>query len=363
MRYSLLSQFQGVLVGAAIGELLGVAWATHLSQPDQSELAQPQLFLGHPERQAQQLLASEPLSLSAPAWGRLTVLGARSLVERGELDLADWQQRFQSDVELGHPEGLGAEGLAIASLPIALFFHEDETKLYRKLSQLYQCASLPPSSVLSSAVLANFVLSLAIAQALQNQLQPQELIPQIINALTRLEAQSADPIADSETIAVLMQQLAQVQTLIQQNASLEMARSQLCQPLQDTALPNAQFISPMMAALYCCLATPQDWHLAVLRSLQMKISPQLVATLTGALAGAYNSLAGIPVGWRLALDRQHSGISTLKSIWQVVESEAEVIELATHLLATWSGTYDTQKFPVKRCQVPAIAAPRVIRPR
>ncbi|HEY9806876.1 MAG TPA: hypothetical protein V6D04_09920, partial [Candidatus Obscuribacterales bacterium] len=83
----------------------------------------------------------------------------------------------------------------------------------------------------------------------------------------------------------------------------------------------------------------------------------------GAVSGAANSLSGIPVMWRLALDQREAGTSRLKLLWQGLESESELLELAAHLLATWSGTYDTQRFPVKRYPVPAIAAPRVIRPR
>ncbi len=362
MRYSLLSQFQGVLVGAAIGELLGISWAAQVTQADQLDLTAPQLPLNCPE-QWQRLLSStltgEKLSASEPRWGHLVVLGTQSLVQRGELNLADWQQFRQRHAQgTADLETLEASKMAIASLPIALFFHEDETKLYQNLERVGQWAASEPSSILAS-----FIISLAIAQALQNQFHPQRSIPQMIAAITRLETRLGRPIAEADHMAILMQQLAQVQTLLEQQASLERARSQLCQPLQATPTPHElKQIQPIMAALYCCLATPSDWRLAVLRSLQMKTAPALVATLTGAVSGAANSLAGIPVEWRLILD-QTNGISTLKSLWQVVEFEAEVIELASGLLATWSGTYDTQKFPVKRYHVPAIAAPRVIRPR
>nr|WP_290221503.1 ADP-ribosylglycohydrolase family protein [Trichocoleus desertorum] len=369
MRYSLLSQFQGVLVGAAIGELLGVCWATQVTPADPLNSTAPPLPLNCPE-QWSHLLTSAPvrekLSVSEPRWGRLVVLGAQSLVRRGDLDFADWQPRQpnpQGTADLGTlraslGESLGASELAIASLPIALFFHEDEAKLYQNLERLSQEGVPKPSSILPS-----FMISLAIAQALQNQFHPQRSIPQMIAAITRLETRLGRPVAEANSLAILMQQLAQVQTLLEQQASLERVRSQLCQSQQALqATSTLHELQAIMAALYCCLATPNDWRLAVLRSLQMQIAPALVATLTGAISGAANSLAGIPVEWRLALDHPDSG-STLKSLWQVVEFEAEIMELGSALLATWSGTYDTQKFPVKRYHVPAIAAPRVIRPR
>jgi ADP-ribosylglycohydrolase len=282
------------------------------------------------------------------------------LAKRGELDLADWQRDLPVDgeetVDLG---SLAGGEMAIASLPIALFFHEDETKLYQHLERVAQWVVPEPSSILAS-----FIISLAIAQALRNQFQSQQVIPQMIAAITRLETRLGRPTAGAEQMAILMQQLVQVQTLVEQQASLEQVRSQLCQPLESTPIPHElKPIQPILAALYCGLSTPNDWQLAVLRSVQMKIAPPLVATLTGALAGAANSLAGIPVDWRLALDQPHSGISALKFLWQAVEWEAELMELATNLLATWSGTYAPQKFPVKRYHIPAIAAPRVIRPR
>jgi ADP-ribosylglycohydrolase len=285
-------------------------------------------------------------------------------VRRGDLDFADWQQPRQPNPQKAADLGtlrasLRASELAIASLPIALFFHEDEAKIYQNLERLSQEVAPEPSSILPS-----FMISLAIAQALQNQFHPQRSIPQMIAAITRLETRLGRPVAKADSVAILMQQLAQVQTLLEQQASLERARSQLCQSPQQAlqATPTLHELQPIMAALYCCLATPNDWRLAVLRSLQMQMAPALVATLTGAMSGAANSLAGIPVEWRLALDHPNSS-STLKSLWQVVEFEAEVMELASDLLATWSGTYDTQKFPVKRYHVPAIAAPHVIRPR
>lgn len=365
MRYSLLSQFQGVLVGAAIGELLGASCAAQASQSQLGAVSKRSVL--NPEQWMQHLFSSATSEAlprtSETRWGSLAILGARSLAQRGELNLGDWQRHLQllqlQTEEIVDLRSLEAGGMAIASLPIALFFHEDQTKLYQQLQQVSQGAALQ-----APAILASFIISLAIAQALQNQFHPHQIIPQIIAAITRLETRLDCPIAEPDSMTILMQQLAQVQTLLEQHASLELARSQFYQTFQATPPSSAlKQMQPILVALYCCLATPNDWRLAVLRSAQMKMAPQLVSTLTGALAGAFNSLSGIPVEWRLTLDQLHSGTSTLKSLWQVVELESEVMELATHLLATWSGTYDTQKFSVKRYQVPAIAAPRVIRPR
>lgn len=360
MRYSLLSQFQGVLVGAAIGELVGISWATQVAEVSPFDSASQRLAV-NPDRWFQ-ACASEHFAAqlsTTKSWGHTAVLGAQSLVQRGELNLADWQQLQLASQSRTHSDQLGAIEIAIATLPIALFFHEDETKLYQKLQQICQLASLGPSSVLAS-----FIVSWAIAQALRHQFQAQQLMPRLIAAITRLDTGSAHPIASPDLMAGLVQQLAQVQTLLEQQASLEVARSQLSQSLQLTAVSSElQWMQPIMAALYCGLATPSDWRLAVLRAVQMKTAPSLVATLVGAISGAANSLLGIPIAWRLVLDQSCSSTSRLKLLWQAVESESELLELASHLLATWSGTYDTRRFPVKRHQIPAIAAPRVIRPR
>lgn len=364
MRYSLLSQFQGVLVGAALGELVGTSWEAQSAPASQPDAAAPPQPLINPDRWLQLLTTErfgEQLS-TAGCGGRVAVLGAQSLVQRGELDLATWQQHLQSTSQhVPNMDGWETPEMAIATLPIALFFHEDETKLFQRLQQICQLVNSQ-----SSSLLASFMVSWTIAQALRHQFQPQQLIPQLIAAITRLDMAFTSPMIDLDLTAGVMQQLAQVQTWLEQPASLEVVRSQLSQfsqPLQSAAIPHElKQLQPVLSALYCCLATPDDWRLAVLRAVQMKVSPSSVAALTGAIAGAANSLTRIPVTWRLALD-QPNGISRLKLLWQGVESESELLELASDLLASWSGTYDTRKFPVKRHQIPAIAAPRVIRPR
>ena len=100
-------------------------------------------------------------------------------------------------------------------------------------------------------------------------------------------------------------------------------------------------------AFYCFLSTPENFRLAVSRATRTSYQPHLTTALTGALAGAYNSIIGIPVSWRLTANRISQGTQRLS--------------LAKRLIEVWAGVYDvsvlTQDQPL------AVAAPRVIQPR
>ncbi|HEY9807431.1 MAG TPA: hypothetical protein V6D04_12740, partial [Candidatus Obscuribacterales bacterium] len=50
MRYSLLSQFQGVLVGAALGELISTCWTAQTAQTRQPDSTGLQLPSVNPDR-------------------------------------------------------------------------------------------------------------------------------------------------------------------------------------------------------------------------------------------------------------------------------------------------------------------------
>ena len=93
----------------------------------------------------------------------------------------------------------------MATLPIVLFFHEEEAKLHHNLRQVAAAIDLPSSSI--DGVLA---VGYAIAQALNETLDPETLLPQTLSYLQTLEASP-----------ILMQPLTQVQTWLEQGVGLE----------------------------------------------------------------------------------------------------------------------------------------------
>lgn len=307
MRYSLYSRFRGTLLGAVLGETLG----TTLVKTDDTE------------------------------WGRIGVLVAQSLIRLGRFDVDDWRDMLlsTSTLRLFHPSSdleamncISTKAI-IATLPLALFYHENEIKLRHNL-QLFLVTVGQDDSVSRDGALA---VGYAIAQSLTETLNAVTLIPQIIAFL--------------ESPTQLSQQLAQVQMLLEQGAGLERAVNHLggaAQPSNQIAL-----------AFYCFLSTLEDWRISVMRTAQKSYQPQATTAIIGALSGAYNSTAGIPATLRIVLSR--SDAKPLLA-WGMT-TEAEMLELSDSLFTVWSGVYDQTTNLNELTPVAAISAPNVIRSR
>jgi ADP-ribosylglycohydrolase len=317
MRYSLLSRFRGALLGSFVGEILAsggdfrqVSGKATLTPP-QSEEAQP----------------SQALS----DWSQIASCGTESIIRCGRFDPEDWvlHAGMTQPSFLLLKNTASSSETAVATLPMALFFHDDEVKLRQQLlkaSTIWQHDSEAFEEVLAVAF--------AIALALTEKLDCATLIPRILTFVGTSQAP-------------VVQQLERVQTLLEQGAGLDATVIQLRQDSQRIGAPLARSCTSIALAFYCFLDTPEDFRLCVSRALRTGYQPQITAALTGALAGVYNSVIGIPAGWRLAANRINIGVQTL--------------QLADRLLSVWSGIYDVSA--VDRCPMVAVAAPRVIQPR
>lgn len=326
MRYSLSSRFRATLLGAAIGETRYAP--KHFPYPDATK----------PQAQVQLLNCSgaQPKLPVVPPGGRLAILGAESLIRLGRFDLNDWRDacgkdsllRIMASSEQNVTNCLSTA--IIATLPIALFHHENEIKLRQNLQ-----LAVPgqDQAVSRDGALA---VGYAIAQSLNEKLNAATLIPQIITFLGEPETQIA-------------QHLSQVQTLLAQQASLVRAVNELSQDdLSST---------PIALAFYCFLSTLEDFRLSVMRAALTRYQPQITSAIAAALSGAYNSTSGIPLNWRLALSTDAK-----LAAWGIT-TEAEILHISDSLVAVWSGVYSLAIHPTNNTQVAAIAAPRVIRPR
>lgn len=286
----------------------------------------------------------------AACLGRLAVAGAESLIHSGVLNVSGWG----GSEDLSGASGNGAARAAAICLPVALFYHENEEKL---LSQLHGAVlSVQASRAASSGVLA---VGCALAMALKEKLDPQTLIRQTIACLE--DAGQVSP--------ATAEQLVRVESLLELRAGLEMAVEQLGRrepAARAAANGGAGGSSPESAsialAFYCFLSTPEDMRLSVMRAVRTGSDPILTGTLTGALSGAYNSIAGMPVGWRGLLSPPATDTSPLRELWGVA-SAAEIIQLAERLLAAWCGVYQAAEVAIEPSRLGAVAAPQVIRPR
>ncbi len=343
MRYSLLSRFQGVLLGAALGEELGFYyWRQQLQRkplPGEYSAVRERvdLFAWQPGSESEESAQSQPMPST---WGRIALCLTEQLVLKGGwhgLNLEQMALSVLNDdtgtISTISPGVMGVD-LAIATLPIALFFHDNEFKRQQALEEVASQLKAKPGAWEEA-----WTLSVAIAAALKEQLSPRHLIPDLVTHLQSGGFNQNDVLKD------FIAKLEQTQTLLQEGRDLGTARVKLLSS-QKSGLSSEL----ICLALYCCLSTPEDFRLALIRAARFCGVVQ-VCGLTGALMGAYNSRVGIPLVWRIA-NAYHS----VYRGWGV--SGAGIEQLATRLLVVWSGAYNPVGCPE---QIPAIAAPGVIR--
>ncbi|MDJ0797521.1 MAG: hypothetical protein QNJ51_12025 [Calothrix sp. MO_167.B12] len=307
MRHSLASHFRGTFVGICLGETIAV----DSEQKQKSELSHCQLI----------------------------ILAVMNLIEQGRFDLNHWQslpqQHFSHlDTNFSH-----SYRVLLATLPVALFFHDNLTKLRHNLLNLLQVWQV--EGVWRDITLA---FAYAIAQSMSEKLHSSTLNSQIISFI-------------GETSSVLPQKLLKLNYLLEQQAGLARAK---------TELGGVESPSSMMAmTFYCYLSTIEDFRVTILRSVQISSNLQSIPILVACLSGAYNSTVGIPVSWQARLSSPR--------LPQRQRSEfLQMLELADALLADWSGLYELNSDKTDMTQgglaidknlvsLQAIAAPNVIR--
>ncbi|WP_445241856.1 hypothetical protein [Microcoleus vaginatus] len=103
-----------------------------------------------------------------------------------------------------------------------------------------------------------------------------------------------------------------------------------------------------------------------MRAARCGIAGQLTCALTGALSGAYNGVAAIPVEWRQVSSAALTSVPLAEgpepSVWET-RSDAKIVELANNLFAVWAGVYRPDATQDSAALARAVAAPYVIRPR
>ncbi|MEH2358351.1 ADP-ribosylglycohydrolase family protein [Nostoc sp.] len=314
MRYSPISRFRGTLLGAFLGESLASGG----------------------EIQFQSYLDL----------GRMAVLGTQSLIALGRLDLDDWIGRQQEEsLHLVTTDDISIK-IIIATLPVALFFHENPIKLRQNLLHVLKIWEDDP--VVRDGTLA---VGYAIALALTEKLDASTLIEQIISFI-------------GETPTSIPKNLLRVQYLLEQGAGLSRAQAEFA---KEEKLSNI-----ISMAFYCFLSTLEDFRLAVLRATYngnsqvqdaTPLSSQATGAITAALSGAYNGTGGIPVNWQVLLLQRNSPAWGLTSF-------SQMLKLTDAFVAVWSGVYDLSLNPRELTEegfevalLSVYAAPRVIRSR
>ncbi|PAX60048.1 hypothetical protein [Brunnivagina elsteri] len=305
MHHSLISKFRGTLFGALIAGTL-------------------------PLKDVKQITYSALLTQEAIDG---LVFSSKSLIYQGKFVLGDWLLKKQANPSLDRTNlNQTNEQLLVttffATLPIALFCHENLLKLKQNITDVVRLYS-DDSGIRDT----NLAVGYAIAKSLTGTMNPTALIPQIVNFL-------------GDTSSNTPQQLLKVDDLLRQGANLEQVSSELSQlelsqlELSKTGLDkknssNQSISSQVIAeAFYCFLATMEDFRLSILLShRQSDPSLRAISPITGALSGAYNSTVGIPLAWQIRYSQQKS--AKLHS-----NTYLQMVKLADELLAVWSGVYN-----------------------
>lgn len=315
MHYSLSSRFRGAIIGLAIG-----------ARQQKFSSYKPQLF--YPETNQERSLEKQSFSFESEAQiVTLVEAGMKSLIQRRKFDVEDWHHA------VGKNSSLSALDAIVTTIPLALFYHENEIKL-REYLQIAVAALGQDDPEIRDIALA---LGYAIALSLQPKLHSAELITKTIEF-----------VGNSET--TLTQNLCKVKIFLEQNAGLETVVTNL----ERSNRPSSSFA----LAFYCYLSTLEDFRLSLRRVVEKSSQPQLTCAITAALSGAYNGLAGIPATLRQQVRCPSLGTGCVSMI-----TEEEMLRLCDALVAVWSGVYSLANQPIDLSQAAAIAAPRAIRRR
>lgn len=292
MNYSLFNRFQGCLWGLVLGEALGSGGVSSLSLP--SGEFQQGFDLRH----------------SSVAVALLAAM----------IDAQTWKPALVNNPEIRHlsTENLTDAVRAIATLPIALFYHDDLNRQRQALEQMAEALQQDSESWGWSILFAY-----SVSQALKGQLDPHLFVDQ---------SQAYLRITTTNTTVPL-------EAMLQQLDAIKHCLRSLTQ--------TAQLQHPVAIAITYFLHTPTNLPLALLRVQQRFPSHPGISALTGALSGAHNGAIAIPAAWQVALT--HSS--------QVDRLPQAIPTLARQLLATWSGVY----LPSQTTDtVPSVVAPWVV---
>ncbi len=293
MNYSLMSKFKGGLIGALLGENLA-------SNQGSINLSSYQ--------------PSYPLQIAMAA--------AKSTIDCSRLDLKSWLITLGNSQVSCLPKRNTASSsqTAIASLPIAIFCHENLVGLNENLQlaiDLWQHPDLGAENVLIWGYTINIIL--------QNQVNISQLIKQI-TAIMEVKQLSVPKI------------LGKIDDYIQKQSPLAEVANYLHRNCNNHFGAIAQ-------ALYCFTTVPEDFGLCLKRTLQSSYQTQLTATLVGSLSGLYNSYTNIPWYWRSQVKQSALG--------------EEMERLSESLFALWSGCYRPEPMPAHHaCYSPGIIQAR-----
>ncbi|GAB4280409.1 MAG: hypothetical protein Fur0025_08350 [Oscillatoriaceae cyanobacterium] len=272
----------------------------------------------------------------------MAAASAESLIRCGGFDVEDWHQ---SCVLAWSPDDGGTEAeltpvaALMAILPLVLFYHEEDL-IWPE--HLWQASSL--WSPLGGCSWELWAFGYAIAQSLQEKLKPAIAISDL-QKMAKIV--SFPPDGQDGSGAVVAAKLAE---LLAKKASGKMVGAELTGLLGEKPgfhSPNAAFA----LALYCFLSTPEDFRLSVVPAVLPGGDRELTGAIAGALSGAYNGIAGIPLSWQMCKPQIHRGCLDASMSFMPLSlsplppptASVSLLPLASRLFAAWAGIYDLNR--------------------
>ncbi|ACK73088.1 conserved hypothetical protein [Gloeothece citriformis PCC 7424] len=287
MKVSLLSRFQGGLLGAWIG-------ASSVEQNPKFTQADEQLL----------------------PWIKLGIEITEGIINSGQIldnhGLEIFEQ-YKNKQGLKNPISSGM--IAISTLPLALFFHDSPHHFKQYLYSLNDGGKLSQET-LEEVIIWQDALSLILREKVDSS----PLIPQLLKR-------------HSQGKTALLQQLEQMQLFLEQKIPLHQVLVQLSRRHQ---------LQPHEIALacYCFSYSPQEFSVCIKRAKTLDYQPFLTATLTGILVGVYNGISGIPIAWRGELwdvrisQNIYRQATNLLAVWSGVDQPSSLQPLQQSAIAS-----------------------------
>ena len=311
MQISLLSRIQGALVGGAVADTLGAC----------RQQAGGKFPFDYGADGAVWRLPPLSAAASIP-WGRQWVKAVDVWLKSGG---QSWGHLGQADQLIQFEDPAAS---AIALLPLIIITHTDPVQQQFALTSAVTDADWDFTRWLAALIGAAF-----INLALQNRLTPVSLIERLSLQIKELDLSVnnlhiSGHLFQPDVSLEALRLLETIHRLIHQPDGLALA----VEELQETSTS----FRALGLALYCFLTSPEEPRLTIMRALSCEYSPQLTATLTGILTGAYNGLGGIPINWRSGLHQTQAGQTAISMLWRL-PAEQSLRQLSEVLLAAWSG--------------------------
>ncbi|MEA5510213.1 hypothetical protein VB715_10610 [Crocosphaera sp. UHCC 0190] len=217
------------------------------------------------------------------------------LIEKGEIMSEDWVVISPEKPSLSSGE------LILGILPLSLLFYDTPYQFQQQLNPLINLWDIPSETV-KEIVFFNDLLGKILNEKLAKN-----------TPVNLLEITDKVPLSWESSLQKIQEFLDKGTPLTEVNRYFRQQTSP-----EKTVIP---------LSLYCFNRTPNNFRLSVLQAVQTGCL--LISTLTGTLSGAYNSVLGIPVPWRLAQQidpdppLSYQQIFTLWERWAGVDKVAQ----------------------------------------